>query len=72
MSPSFKPTDSATEQDKGRIALWLDPQDLRWLSQHCGCPSDAPPEVTERCARIRFRASAALHKAGQKEDSGPA
>jgi hypothetical protein len=55
MSRPFKPTD---------------PEDLRWLSQRCDCPSGAPAEVTERCARIRFRAQAALHKAGQKGDSG--
>jgi hypothetical protein len=70
MSRPFKPTDAATEQAKGRIALWLDPEDLRWLSRRCDCPPDAPAEVTERCARIRFRAQAALHKAGQKGDSG--
>jgi hypothetical protein len=66
MSRPVKPTDAVTEQDKGRVALWLDPEDLRWLSQHCACPADASPEVTERCARIRFRANAALHKAGLK------
>jgi len=61
---NIDPTDVAYEQAKGRVALWLDPEDLRWLSCHCCCPEDAPKEVTDRCARIRFRARAALHKAG--------
>jgi hypothetical protein len=69
MSRIVKPTDAATEQEKGRIALWLDPEDLRWLAQHCGCPPGVSPEVTERCGRIRFRANAALHKAGPKRDA---
>ncbi|MFI0086226.1 hypothetical protein [Streptomyces bobili] len=48
----------------GRVALWLDPDDLRRLAEHCCCPEDAPAEVTERCLRLRFRARAALHKGG--------
>jgi hypothetical protein len=63
------PTDTGYEQGKGRVALWLDPDDLRWLSRHCCCPEGASKEVTDRCARIRFRAHAALHKAGLA-DSG--
>ncbi len=64
MERAVTPTDANREQAKGRIALWLDPEDLRWLSQHCCCPGDAPNEITSRCARLRFRARAALHKAG--------
>lgn len=60
---SITPTDPAFEEAQDRIALWLAPVDLRWLAQYCGCPPDATEEVRERCARIRFRASAALHKA---------
>jgi hypothetical protein len=58
------PTDPIAEQAKGRVALWLDLEDLRWLAQFCACPPDAPVELQDRCARIRFRANAALHKAG--------
>jgi len=58
------PSDEATERQKGRIALWLDPSDIEWLSTRCDCPQDASKEQTERCARVRFRARAALHKAG--------
>ncbi|NIJ64396.1 hypothetical protein FHR20_001327 [Sphingomonas leidyi] len=60
------PTDPIAEQVQGRAALWLDRSDLEWLSQFCGCADDATEDVRERCARIRFRASAALHKAGMK------
>ncbi len=57
-------TDPSTEAAKGRVSLWLDPDDLRWLSGHCCCPADASDEEKDRCGRVRFRASAALHKHG--------
>jgi hypothetical protein len=57
-------TDETAEKEKGRIALWLDPSDLEWLSTRCDCPPEASQEQTERCARVRFRARAALHKVG--------
>lgn len=62
------PTDPETEAAKGRLALWLDPDDVRWLAQHCCYTDNATQEQTERCARLRFRANAALHKAGLKGD----
>ena len=57
------PTNPGGEQAKGRIALWLDPDDLRWLAQHCGEPPTTPQDQ-EYVSRICFRAHAALHKAG--------
>jgi hypothetical protein len=66
MERTREPTDFQAEEAKGRLALWLDPLDIQWLAGHCCCPPDAPEAVTERCARIRFRAHAALHKAGIK------
>jgi hypothetical protein len=42
----------------GRISLWLDPEDLRWLAARCCCGDDATEVERERCARLRFRASA--------------
>lgn len=68
MRQAIKATDPAHEQAQGRIALWLDVDDLRWLARHCCCPPDAPQEVTDRCLRMRFRASAVLHKAGVADD----
>jgi hypothetical protein len=67
MERKLTQTDQKYEQDKGRVALWLAPDDIRWLSRHCCCPDGAPKEATDRCVRIRFRASAALHKAGLAE-----
>ncbi|ASP34065.1 hypothetical protein CHH27_13105 [Labrenzia sp. VG12] len=61
------PTDAAQEQEKGRVALWLDPEDMAWLSRICRCPADASESEKERCARVRFRARAALHKAGLRD-----
>jgi len=68
MTP-ISPTDPEYEAQQGRIAVWLDPEDIEWLSMHCCCAADAPPEVTARCARIRFRAGAALHKSGSSDAS---
>jgi hypothetical protein len=62
----MEPTDPEREAALGRIALWLDVADLQWLAVHCCCPEGAPAEQTQRCARLRFRAQAALHKAGVK------
>jgi hypothetical protein len=66
MPKPIKPTNPEEEIQKGRIAVWLDPQDIEWLFGHCCCSKGAEKEVTDRCLRIRFRASAALHKAGAK------
>ncbi|MGE0403393.1 MAG: hypothetical protein AB7T06_42190 [Kofleriaceae bacterium] len=60
------PTDPLQEAAAGRVALWLDVADLAWLSRQCSCADDAPDEVRDRCARIRFRANAALHKSGHR------
>jgi hypothetical protein len=69
MARDVTPTDPAREAELGRIALWLAPEDLRWLARHCCCPPDATDEQRQRCARLRFRASAALHKAGLAQES---
>ncbi|GAA3120436.1 hypothetical protein [Streptomyces echinatus] len=60
----MKETDPSEEAAEGRVPLWLDPDDLRWLSGHCCCPADASDEEKDRCGRLRFRAGAALHKHG--------
>lgn len=57
-------TDPSAEAAAGRVALWLDAEDLRWLAQRCGCVDSTPRDEQDRCARVRFRANAALHKAG--------
>ncbi|MER5508071.1 hypothetical protein ABT052_22385 [Streptomyces sp. NPDC002766] len=59
---SLQPTDPQAEAAQGRIALWLDPADLRWLARHCCSTADATVEDKDRCGHIRFRASTALHK----------
>ena len=64
MAGPVVPTDPQAEAAEGRVALWLDPDDLRRLAEHCCAPEDAPAEATERCLRLRFRARAALHTGG--------
>ncbi len=70
MSKPIKTTDFAHEAAQGRIALWLDVDDLRWLATHCACTDITPEAERERCGRIRFRACAALHKAGVPLNAG--
>ena len=62
------PTDPSREADTGRIALWLDPDDLRWLAARCRCGDEATDLERERCARVRFRAHAALDKSTTGSD----
>lgn len=57
------PTDSDREAAAGRVALWLDREDLAWLASHCACDDSTDQAERDRCARIRFRARAALDKA---------
>jgi hypothetical protein len=73
MAREVTPTDPEREAELGRVALWLDISDLRWLARHCCCQVDATEEQRQRCARLRFRASAALHKGGlsEQEENAP-
>lgn len=64
MTNQATPTNDDMERERGRVALRMDPPDLEWLSRRCDCPEDASEEQRERCARVRFRARTALHKAG--------
>ncbi|MEU4087718.1 hypothetical protein [Streptomyces aureus] len=63
--PEINPTDPEAEKASGRIPLWLDAEDLRRLASHCCCSEDTSEADREQCGRVRFRASAALHKHGQ-------
>ncbi|MFE0173607.1 hypothetical protein ACFWZ2_14910 [Streptomyces sp. NPDC059002] len=59
---SPQPTDPQAEAAQGRLPLWLDPEDLRWLARHCCCDETASDEDKDRCGRLRFRAGTTLHK----------
>ena len=53
------------ELAKGRVALWLDPEDLRFLAcEYSRLPEDTPQEIARVWMRIAARAHAALQKAG--------
>lgn len=52
---------------KGRIPLWLDPDDLKFLAcEYSRLPEDAPGEVARLWMRIAARAHAALQAAGHE------
>lgn len=55
-------TNPEEEKKRGRIPLWLDLEDLLFLSKLCVCDENAGEIEKSRCARIRFRANAAIHK----------
>lgn len=60
-------TNSTAEHEKGRIALWLEPEQIEIiLNQWRNLPEDTPPEELERWGKLAFRCNAALHKAGGK------
>jgi Elongation factor Tu C-terminal domain len=65
--PTF--TIPSDESDAGRIAVYLDPDDIQWLSARCECNDKTTDDNRERCARIRFRSSTALHKTKQTIDA---
>lgn len=63
----MKNTNQDEEIEQGRMAFWLDPQDIEFLANEWRkITEDAPDQVKETWGRIAFRASSALHKAGIK------
>jgi hypothetical protein len=55
---------------ESKIALWLTPEELQFLTNEWRkIPDNAEPAVKETWARIAFIASAALHKAGVKNEA---
>jgi hypothetical protein len=50
------------ENAKGHIAVWLAPDDIRWLAKHLAKIEDEGEN--ERLGRLRFRLLTALHQAG--------
>ena len=55
------------ETAKGRIPLWLDPADLRFLAyEYSRLPESTPDEVRRLWMRIAVRANAALQKSGHE------
>ncbi len=63
----MKPANSDEELNKGRVALWLDPEDVAFLADEWRkIPDNAPDQTRETWSRIAFRASSLLHKSGLK------
>ncbi len=64
---TFMSADYEKEIAKGRIAFWLDLDDLKFLAcEYSRLPEDAPGEVTRLWMRVAARAHAALQKAGHE------
>jgi hypothetical protein len=61
----MNPTQPGEEAAKGRIALWLSPEQISFIANEWRkIPDDISPDAKESWADIAFRAMAALHKAG--------
>ena len=61
-------TDYEKDIAKGRIPLWLDLDDLRFLAcEYSRLPEDTPGEVLLLWMRIAARAHAALQKSGNEQ-----
>ncbi|MBS9768216.1 MAG: hypothetical protein KGV44_11865 [Flavobacteriaceae bacterium] len=54
-----------TEVEKGRIAVWLDPDDVKFIANEWRkIPKDISDVNKETWGRIAFRCMTALHKLG--------
>jgi hypothetical protein len=62
-------TNAAAEQEKGRLALWLEPEQIQFLKQEWHkIPEEALEIVRKQWSEVAFRAMSALHKAGIKHE----
>ncbi|QDU18079.1 hypothetical protein CA11_59300 [Gimesia maris] len=62
-------TNANQEQQKGRLALWLEPDQIRFLANEWRkIPKEAPEVVQKQWGEVAFRSMAALHKAGLHYD----
>jgi hypothetical protein len=65
MEPKVRSTNPEEEIAKGRIALWLDSEDIKFIADEWRkIPDNVPDSVKETWGRIAFRAMSALHKSG--------
>ena len=67
MTRDLTPTDPDQEAEAGRVAVWLDPADVRFLADEWRkMPEDAPDSVRVTWERVAFRMMAALHKSAHE------
>jgi len=60
-------TDTKYEEDEGRIALWLHPDDIAFIANEWRkIPGNVSQNDKDIWARLAFLASTALHKSGVK------
>ena len=57
-------TNPQEEIEKGRVAVWLTPEDIRRLARHLAQFDSVDENTQEGIDRIRFRLLTALHKSG--------
>lgn len=58
-------TNAIYEKESGRVALWLEPEEIRFIiSDWRKVPDEASEQVKEAWGKLYFRCNTALHKAG--------
>ena len=58
-------TNASFEKENGRLALWLEPEDIRFIiSEWRKVPGEESEQVRESWGKLSFRCNTALHKAG--------
>lgn len=62
-------TQEQIEKEKGRVAVWLDPDDIKFLANEWRkIPENANQSSKETWGRIAFRLMTSLHENGIKYD----
>jgi len=62
-------TNADAEREKGRLAFWLEPEQIQFLIHEWHkIPKEAPEIVRKQWGEVAFRAMSALHKAGIKHE----
>ncbi|MGN6546924.1 MAG: hypothetical protein ACTHK7_17855 [Aureliella sp.] len=65
-------TNAQSESSRGRLAFWLDPDDVAFVvDQWRKMPDDLPDDDRRRWATIAFRGMSALRKAGIRYTAKP-
>lgn len=58
-----KGTSAELEQEKGRLAVWLEPDQIRFLANEWRkIPKEVPETVQKQWGEVAFRSMTALHK----------
>jgi hypothetical protein len=64
VSADRKGTDPEWENQAGRMALWLTPEEIEWLADRCICGRNARLQLAEQVPREVLKGTEALRQPG--------